>query len=114
VVAVSFTPERKHEHRQPFGYHVSGWRAVGARLARRPRPEIPTAMNLLMRSMLVAEAQTMRDTVRLADWIFRPPSRGHSLMDWRRFRAIADSGYRYAVESLQQDDVRAAVLGEES
>jgi NTE family protein/lysophospholipid hydrolase len=113
VIAVSFTPERRHENRQPFAYHVSGWRALGARLVRRPTPEIPTAMSLLMRSMLVAEAQTMRDNVRLARWIFRPPSRGYSLMDWQRFRAIADSAYRYAVESLEQDDVRAAVLGRE-
>jgi predicted acylesterase/phospholipase RssA/CRP-like cAMP-binding protein len=112
VLAVSFTPERRREHRQQFGYHVSGWRALGARLVRRPRPDMPTTMNLLMRSMLVGEAQTMRDNVRLASWIFRPPARGHSLMDWRRFRGIADAGYRYAAEALQQDDVRAAVLGE--
>ena len=31
-------------------------------------------------------------------------------MDWQHVRGIAESGYRYAVEALQQDDVRAAVL----
>ena len=41
-----------------------------------------------LRSMLVAEAQTMRDNLRLASWIFRPPGRGYSLMDWPRFRDI--------------------------
>jgi predicted acylesterase/phospholipase RssA len=111
VLAVSVSPERREEHREPFGYHVSGWRALGGRLVRRTGLAIPTTMDLLMQSMLVADARTKRNTVQLADWIFYPPASGYSLMDWDQYRGIAESGYRYAVEALQHDEVRAAVLG---
>jgi predicted acylesterase/phospholipase RssA/CRP-like cAMP-binding protein len=114
ILAVSVTPERQEERREPFGYHVSGWRALATRLVRRTRLVMPTATDLLMRSMLVADTRAKRDTVGLADWVFRPPAHGYSLMDWQQFRGIAESGYQYASELLQDDEVRASVLGARS
>ena len=112
VLAVSVSPERGRERREPFGYHLSGWRGLAARLTHRGVAGLPTATALLMQSMLVADARTQRRTVRLADWIFHPPARGYSLMDWPHIAAIAESGYRYASQVLRDEDARAVILGE--
>jgi len=112
VLAVNVTPRTGQKSRQPFGYHVSGWRALGARISRRGAIGLPSVMNLLMQSMLVSDARMKRVNSRLADWIFHPPLRGYSLMDWDSFEAIADAGYRYASEALLDPAARAAIIGE--
>jgi hypothetical protein len=53
--------------REPFGYHVSGRRGLGDRIIRRSSTGLPTAVNLLMQSMLVSDAKTKRANSRLAD-----------------------------------------------
>ena len=111
VLGVDVTPPRQEEPREPFGYHVSGWRALAARIARRQTP-LPTARNLLMQSMLVSDARVRRANGRLADWIFQPALSGYSLMDWSDFAAISEAGYRYASETLLDAAAREAVLGE--
>jgi predicted acylesterase/phospholipase RssA len=68
-------------------------------------------MDILMQSMLVADARTKRSTMQLADWIFQPPASGYSLMDWQHFAEIAASGYDYASQVLLEEDARAAILG---
>jgi predicted acylesterase/phospholipase RssA/CRP-like cAMP-binding protein len=110
VLAVDVTPPRQRTPREPFGYHVSGWRALAGRIARR-RTSLPTARDLLMQSMLVSDARIRRANGRLADWIFQPALGGYSLMDWNDFAAIADAGYRYASETLRDAAAREAVLG---
>lgn len=112
VLAVNVTPQTGQKSREPFGYHVSGWRALGARISRRGGTGLPTAMNLLMQSMLVSDARMKRVNSRLADWVFHPPLRGYSLMDWASFAAIADDGYRYASEALLDPAARAAIVGD--
>lgn len=111
MLAVSVSPERQRAVREPFGYHVSGWRGVGTQLLRRTRRGMPTAMDLLTQAMLVADTKSKRSATQLADFIFAPPALGYSLMDWQHFAAIAQSGYRYATELLLDDDVRQAILG---
>lgn len=103
VLAVNVTPARMDNPREPFGYHVSGLRALGERIIRRSTG-LPTAVNLLMQAMLVSDAKTKRANSRLADWIFEPGLPGYSLMDWRRVAAIAELGYRYALEVLQEHE----------
>ena len=110
VLAVSVSPDRRRSSQEPFGYHVSGWRALGARIARRASG-MPSAMDILMQSMLVADARTKRSTIQMADWIFQPPASGYSLMDWQHFAEIAASGYDYASQVLLEEDARAAILG---
>jgi len=110
VLGVDVTPPRQEEPREPFGYHVSGWRALAARIARRQTP-LPTARNLLMQSMLVSDARVRRANGRLADWIFQPALDGYSLMDWSDFAPISEAGYRYASETLLDAAAREAVLG---
>jgi NTE family protein len=110
VLAVSVSPERQRTSQEPFGYYLSGWRALGARLARKAGG-MPSAMDILMQSMLVADARTKRSTMQMADWIFQPPAGGYSLMDWRHFAQIAASGYEYASRVLLADDAREAILG---
>jgi len=111
VLAVDVAPPRQQKPREPFGYHVSGWRALAARIARR-RAALPTATGLLMQSMLVSDAKIRRANSRLADWLFQPPLRGYALMDWNEFAAIAEAGYRYASETLLDAAAREAVLGD--
>jgi predicted acylesterase/phospholipase RssA/CRP-like cAMP-binding protein len=111
VLAVDVAPPRQRKPREPFGYYVSGWRALAARIARRHTP-LPTATGLLMQSMLVSDAKIRRANGRLADWIFQPALRGYSLMDWDDFAVIAEAGYQYASETLLDAAARAAVLGE--
>jgi predicted acylesterase/phospholipase RssA/CRP-like cAMP-binding protein len=111
VLAVDVAPPRQRTPREPFGYHVSGWRALAGRIARR-HTSLPTARDLLMQSMLVSDARIRRANGRLADWIFRPPLGGYSLMDWNDFAAISEAGYRYASETLRDNAVREAMLGE--
>jgi predicted acylesterase/phospholipase RssA/CRP-like cAMP-binding protein len=111
MLAVSVSPERQRAVREPFGYHVSGWRGVGVQLLRRTRRGMPTAMDLLTQAMLVADTKSKRSATQLADFIFTPPAGGYSLMDWQHFAAIAQSGYRYATELMLDEDVRQAILG---
>jgi predicted acylesterase/phospholipase RssA/CRP-like cAMP-binding protein len=111
VLAIDVSPPRRQQALEPFGYSLSGWRALGARVARRRAP-LPTAMNLLMQSMLVSDAKIRRVNNQLADWSFQPALPGYSLMDWDDFAAIADAGYRSASETLGDAAARAAVLGE--
>jgi hypothetical protein len=51
-----------------------------------------------------------RNVAGLADWIFRPPMQRISLMDWPRFAAIADWGYRYGTDVLRDEAARAKIL----
>ena len=111
ILGVDVAPPRQRKPRDPFGYHVSGWRALASRIMRR-KGQLPTASGLLMQSMLVSDAKLRRANARLADWIFQPPLRGYGLMDWDDFAAIAEAGYRYASETLLEDAAREAVLGE--
>ena len=110
VLAVDVTPPTGHQPREPFGYSVSGWRGLGARIARRPGPGLPTVTSLLMQSMLVSDARIKHASSGLADWIFHPPLAGHSLMEWDRIAAVADAGYRYASDALRDPVARAAVV----
>jgi predicted acylesterase/phospholipase RssA len=112
VLAVDVTAPGTHRPRRPFGYSVSGWRALGARLARRPGPGLPPVTSLLMQSMLVADARLRHANSRLADWVFHPPLPGHSLMDWDRLAAVADAGYRFASDALRDPAARAALAGD--
>lgn len=112
VLAVNVTPPASDDPREPFGYHVSGWRALAGRLTGRGSTDLPTAVNLLMQAMLVSDAKTKRMNSRLADWLFEPALAGYSLMDWQHIAAIAETGYRYAAETLGDGSLRAAVLGE--
>ena len=83
---------------------------LGRGIARRASG-MPSAMDILMQSMLVADARTKRSTIQMADWIFQPPASGYSLMDWQHFAEIAASGYDYASQVLLEEDARAAILG---
>jgi predicted acylesterase/phospholipase RssA/CRP-like cAMP-binding protein len=112
VLAVDVTPPADRRPRAPFGYSVSGWRALAARIARRPGPGLPTATSLLMQSMLVADARVKHANAGLAAWIFHPPLLGHSLMEWDRIAAVAEAGYRFAVDALRDPAAQAAVVGE--
>ena len=99
VLAVDVAPPREQKPRDEFGYHLSGWRALAGRVARRRVP-LPTATSLLMQSMLVSDARVRRANGKLADWLFQPPLGGYALMDWDRLEPIADAGYRHASEAL--------------
>jgi predicted acylesterase/phospholipase RssA len=111
VLAVDVTPAAARRPRRPFGYSVSGWRGLGARLARRPGPGLPLLTSLLMQSMLVSDARVRHANRALADWVFHPPLHGHSLMEWDHIAAIADAGYRFAADALRDPAARAAVVG---
>jgi len=111
VLAVDVAPPRQRTPREQFGYHLSGWRALAARITRR-RASLPTATGLLMQSMLVSDAKIRRANGRLADSLFQPSLRGFGLMDWDDFEEIADAGYRYASEKLGEAASQDAVLGE--
>ena len=111
VLAVDVASSRQQKPREPFGYHVSGWRALAGRIARR-RSALPTATNILMQSMLVSDAKIRRANGALADWIFQPTLRSWSLMAWDDFAAIAEAGYQHASETLRDDAARAVVLGD--
>lgn len=100
VMAVDVTRPRVDDPREPFGYHVSGWRALGGRITRRHYAGLPTVIDLLMRSMLVSDAETRRGNRRLAAMIFEPSLNDYALMDWRQVAAIAELGYRHAVAQL--------------
>jgi predicted acylesterase/phospholipase RssA/CRP-like cAMP-binding protein len=108
VLAVQVSP-RATRRLEPFGTHVSGWKALGARLTHRGVPGLPTAVELLTLSMVVGDAHTKRSNALLADWIFQPPA-PYSLMDWSRYAEIAESGFRYASEVLRGDEARSAIL----
>jgi predicted acylesterase/phospholipase RssA len=89
---------------KPFGYEVSGWRSLWARATRLgDRSDVPPMMELLMRSMLVGDALSVRERRSVADRLFRPPVRGISLLDWARIEAVAEAGYRYACEVLNAE-----------
>jgi predicted acylesterase/phospholipase RssA/CRP-like cAMP-binding protein len=108
ALAVQVSP-RATRRLEPFGAHVSGWKALGARLTHRGVAGLPTAVELLTLSMVVGDAHTKRSNATLADWIFQPPS-SHALLDWGRLAEIAESGYCYASEVMQGDEARAAIL----
>lgn len=114
VLAVNVRPPASDDPREPFGYYVSGWRALAGRIAGRRSTDLPSAVHLLMQAMLVADAKTEHMNSRLADWLFEPSLTGYSLMDWQHIAAIAEAGYRHAAETLGDDSRRAAVLGEPS
>jgi NTE family protein len=110
VLAISFSAARERQPIAEFGYHISGWRALGGRLLGARGTGVPSTTNLLMQSMLVADAVAARNVAGLADWIFRPPMQRISLMDWPRFAAIADWGYRYGTDVLRDEAARAKIL----
>jgi NTE family protein len=111
VLGVDVALSRQQKPYEPFGYSMSGWRALPGLILRRRRVALPTAATLLLQSMLVSDAKTRRANSEVADWIFQPPLQRYSLLDWGNFTAIAKAGYQHASDALLDPAAKAAVLG---
>jgi predicted acylesterase/phospholipase RssA len=116
VIAVDVSAQADFGHYQPFGEHLSGWRALWRRL--NPwgaRFNLPSIAGILGRAQDLASAHRRADQLRqgLADFYFRPPVDQFGLLDFKEIDRIVDVGHRFAREQIASWTARPWGVGEE-
>ena len=103
VIAVDVSAQVDLADNQPFGEHLSGWRALWNRLnPRGPRFNLPSIAGILGRAQDLASAHRRADQLRqgLADLYLRPPVDQFGLLDFKEIDRIVDVGHRFAREQI--------------
>jgi NTE family protein len=59
-------------------------------------PKVPTLHNVILQSTMLGSRREVINARQLADLFLNPPTAGFDLLDWQRFHAISEVGYRYA------------------
>ncbi|OWW20490.1 patatin-like phospholipase family protein [Noviherbaspirillum denitrificans] len=67
-------------------------------------PSVPGIGDILYRASHIGSLHQRDRTMALADHYLEPPVSGFTLMDYKRAEEIADTGYRYAREKIEQWD----------
>ena len=83
---------------------ISGWGAAWRRL--NPfgdRPAVPSIVDVLIRATESGSVAWSHAMEAGADAVLRPPVKGFALMEFDGLRDIAEAGYRYTVERLEED-----------
>lgn len=66
------------------------------------RYHVPGITSTLVNAMMLASQARQREARRRANLCFMPPLVGIGMLDWKKFDAIVDLGYRHATEILGQ------------
>jgi lysophospholipid hydrolase len=116
VIAVDVSAQGDFANYQPFGEHLSGWRALRSRL--NPwgaRFNLPSIAGILGRAQDLASAHRRADQLRqgLADFYLRPPVDQFGLLDFKEIDRIVDVGHRFARERIASWSARPWSVGEE-
>ncbi len=69
------------------------------------QPNVPNIFHILYRSTVLSSAQSTRQSRELADFCLRPPTASVGLLDMNAMQEIADTGYRYTQQQLQQSEL---------
>lgn len=101
VIAVDVAPERGPRSKGDFGTSVSGVRALGGRLRRRPTP-YPSIGAVLLRSMLVGAVHNQRNALHdgAVDLHLHLDLPGVGLLDFERVAEVEALGHAASVERI--------------
>lgn len=101
VIAVDVAPERGPRSKGDFGTSVSGLRALGGQLRRRPTP-YPSISAVLLRSMLVGAVHNQRNALRdgAVDLHLHLDLPGVGLLDFERVAEVEALGYAASVDRI--------------
>ena len=101
IIAVDVARADQTERLKPFDYSISGWKSLWKRLSPwATNPEFPSISEVMMRSISIANAQTVNVTKHIVDLYLEPPVQSFGLLDFNKVRTLADIGYRYTLERI--------------
>jgi NTE family protein/lysophospholipid hydrolase len=82
---------------------LSGWGQLWSRLNPfGPKHAVPTIFHILTRSAMLTTISNAEAVKASADLYLQPPTHGISLFDWSALDELAETGYRYTMEQLEQ------------
>ncbi len=102
IIAIDVARSDQTEKLSPFDYSISGWKSLWNRLSPwANNPEYPSIGEVMMRSIMIANAQTVSVTKHIVDLYLEPSVQSFGLLDFDKVHAIADLGYRYTLEQVE-------------
>jgi len=91
----------------------SPWRMLASRLLpRAKREKAPGILSILLRTIVVGSDHRAREVKADADLCFQPPIQKYGVLEFDRFREIADTGYEYAkrrIDEIADASLRASL-----
>ncbi|MBN1418272.1 MAG: cyclic nucleotide-binding domain-containing protein [Planctomycetes bacterium] len=91
----------------------SPWRTLASRfLPRGKREKVPGILSILLRTIVVGSDHRAREVKADADLCFQPPIQNYGVLEFDRFREIAQTGYAYAkrmIDGLDDPALRASL-----
>ncbi|VAW38149.1 hypothetical protein MNBD_CHLOROFLEXI01-320 [hydrothermal vent metagenome] len=101
IIAIDVARADQSKELTPFDYTVSGWKSLWNRLNPWAKnSEFPSIGEVMMRSILITNTQTLNITKHIIDLHLVPPVYSFGLMDFDKAQILADVGYRYALEKI--------------
>jgi NTE family protein/lysophospholipid hydrolase len=101
IIAVDVARHEQSKKLTPFDYSVSGWQSLWNRLNPWTKNlEFPSIGDVMMRSLMITNKQTLNITKQIVDLFLEPPVLSFGLLDFDKVRELADIGYQYGIEKI--------------
>ncbi|NND75565.1 MAG: cyclic nucleotide-binding domain-containing protein [Ilumatobacter sp.] len=103
IIAVDVAPELGPRSKLDYGSHVSGFRALAAKLRGRGR-DYPSLSAVLLRSMLTGAVRNQQAALQdgTVDLLLSLHLPGVGLLDFDRVRPVADVGYEASIDAVRE------------
>ena len=91
-----------------YGGDLSGWKVLGRRLnPLKPSYDVPSIVKMMIQSTLIRSTELTDQTKQMADLYFKLPVEQFGLLDFNQLVPLAEVGYEYTrerIEELRFDD----------
>ena len=103
VIMVDVAPKRDVEFEPGLREIPSNWRILSNRLRRRgKRIKIPGILQIMTRTTMLSSISRVNTVKGQADLYLRPPVESYGMLEFDAIDDIAEAGYRYAREKVQE------------
>ncbi|MCC6605188.1 MAG: cyclic nucleotide-binding domain-containing protein [Anaerolineae bacterium] len=111
VIAVDVGGKKEEKVTTPFGYSMSGWKALWQRINPWGQPpDTPTISDIILRAITIPNVQSAFSSREMTDMYLTPPVEGYGLLDYSKIDDLVEVGYRY----VQEKAINWPVMGTHS